>query len=402
MSYFASVNGLQVVGGSLLIPLVGAWTADLQLATDQQLSGPAQVVIGNLTLQGFVYRAKPYGGQVRARLVGGAGGWRTPIKPQGYGISQGVKLSTVLQDAAAAARPTPDAPSEQIQIFADVSVGQAFVRAAFNTSVASDVLWQMIALGYMKAWYVDPKGVTQTGPWPVTTVTTPFMPTDQRSDEGVVIVATEDYASWMPGASFTHPLLTGTYTSAGVQYVWDNEGNFRFEVLTGTAGATGADRVLGPVQQLIQKELAPLRFFGRYGYTISNPSTSTIDGTPQDTTLGLPDVQNVPLMGDSLASYTPPSGGEAHIMFVNGDPTKPVCVWTEADSTNGPADITIAPQASGQSGVARVTDSVIVMFPPLIQIAGTVAGAPFVGVATITTPAVGTIQTGSTTVSAPS
>jgi hypothetical protein len=201
----------------------------------------------------------------------------------------------------------------------------------------------------------------------------------------------------MPGATFTSPLLTGTYTSAGVQYVWDNDGNFRFEVLTGTT----QDRVLGPLQQIVQKELAPAKFFGRYSYTISNPSGTTIDGSPTDTTLGLPDVQNVPLTGDSLASYTPPSGGVAHIQFVNGDPTQPVCVYTEADSTNGPTDITLAPQGSGISGVARVNDTVIVMFPPLIQVAGTVSGAPFIGVATITSPAVGTVQTGSSTVSAP-
>jgi hypothetical protein len=45
------------------------------------------------------------------------------------------------------------------------------------------------------------------------------------------------------------------------------------------------------------------------------------------------------------------------------------------------------------------------MFPPLIQAAGSilVAGVPsaFVGVLTITTPAVGVIQTGSSNVTAP-
>ena len=394
MSFFASANGLQIVSGTLLIPLVGAWTGDLQLATDQALTGQVEVVIGNLTMQGFVVRSDPYGGQTRARLVGGYGGWRTSIPAQGYGSKQGVKLSTVLQDAASAC-------GEQIDIFADVTIGNAFARMSFGTSAASDVLWQMIALGHMTAWYVAPSGVTKTGPWPVTGVTTPFIPTDQRPDEGVVVVATEDYASWMPGASFTHPLLEGEFTSAGVQYVWDNDGEFRFEVLTGTATPHGMlDRVLGPLQQVVERQLAPTRYFGRYEYTISNPSGTTIDGSPTDTTLGLPDVQNVPLTGDSLASYTPPSGGTAHVQFVNGDPTKPVCVWTEADSSNGPTDITIAPGGSGISGVARVTDTCIVMFPPIIQVAGTIAGAPFIGVATITTPAVGTIQTGSSTVQA--
>lgn len=397
MTFFASANGFQIVSGSLLIPLVGAWTADVVLATADALTGQVEVVLGNLTLLGTVYRSDPYGGQTRARLVGGYGGWRTTIPPQGYGTSSGVKLSTVIGDAAAAC-------GEQISIFADITIGQAFARCAFVESVASDVLWQMIALGYMSAWRVDPAGVTQTGPWPMTAAQTPFIPTDQRPDEGVIVIATEDYASWMPGCTFSHPLLAEAYTSAGVQYVWTNDGDFRFEVLTATAGARGfTDRVLGPLQQVVQQVVAPLRFFGRYAYTISNPSSTSIGGSPRDTTLGLPEFQGgIPLTGDSLASYTPPSGSTAHVMFLDGDPTQPIAVWTEADASNGPTGLALAPQASGQNGVARVTDTVVVMFPPLIQAAGTIGGAPFVGVLAITSPAIGTVQTGSQTVTAPS
>jgi hypothetical protein len=390
VTFFATANGLQIVSGSLLIPLVGAWTADLQLATDQAIAGQVSVVIGNLTLQGFAYRSQAYGGQTRARLVGGYGGWRTTIPPQGYGSQNGVKLSTVLQDAASGC-------GEEVSIFADVTIGTAYARTGFEANVASDVLWQMIALGHMSAWYVAPSGVTMTGPWPEATVGTPFIPSNQKPDEGIIEIATEDYASWMPGASFSHPLLATTYTSAGVEYVWGDDGEFRFNVLTGTT----ADRVLGPLQQAIDARTTPLRFFGRYSYTISNPSSTTIDGAPTDTTLGLPDLQNVPIRSDSLASYTPPSGGACDIMFLDGDPTKPVCVWTEASAQNSPTDITIAPAGKGQSGAARVNDTVQVIFPPLIQAAGTVGGLPFVGVLQITSPATGTIQTGSQTVSIP-
>jgi hypothetical protein len=93
-------------------------------------------------------------------------------------------------------------------------------------------------------------------------------------------------------------------------------------------------------------------------------------------------------------------------MFLDGDPTQPIAVWTEADTSNGPTGLALAPQASGQNGVARVTDTCIVMFPPLIQAAGSImiGGIPsaFVGVLAITSPAIGTIQTGSQTVTAPS
>lgn len=391
MSYFASCAGLQIVSGSLMVPLVGAWTADLTLPGGQQVSGQVEVVIGNLTLQGTVYRSEVYGGQVRARVVGGFAGWRTQAPPQGYGSGNGLQLSTVLNDLAAAV-------GERMNVVADTNIGNAFARVNFGSSVASDVLWQLVQLGFMPAWYIDPAGVTQAGAWPPSQVTSPFMPTDQKTDEGVIEIATEDYASWMPGCSFSHPLLAGSYTSAGVHYLWTGDGKFRFEVLT--QQAPGADRLLGPLQQVIQKELAPARFFGRYEYTIHNPSSSTIDGAPIDTMLGLPELTAIPLVGDALAAYTPPDGGKAHVMFLDGKPTKPVCVWTEVTGSNGPTDIVIAPQGKGANNVARVTDTVVVLFPPLMQIAGTLSGAPFIGVLTITTPAIGAIQTGSSVVKA--
>lgn len=392
MSYFSSCAGLEIIGGSLLIPLVGAWTADLTLSGAQPVAGAVSIVIGNLTLAGTVYRTDVYGGQVKVRVIGGAGGWRKNAAAQGYGSNTGVMLSTVLADVATAV-------GETVNVIADTSIGYGFARLASTTSVASDVLWQMISQGFMPGWYVDPSGTTQAGAWPSTQITTPFTPTDQKPDHGVIEIATEDYASWLPGCVFSNPLLeASSYTSNGVHYLWSESGKFRFEVLI--QGEDAADRVLGPIQQVIQKETASTRYFGRYEYTISNPQPTTIDGTPVDQSLGLPELQAVPIAGDSLATYTPPDGGKAHVMFLDGHATKPVCVWTEASSSVGPGDVTLAPQGQGANAVARVSDTVVVMFPPAMPIAGTVAGAPFIGVLTITTPGIGTIQTGSSLIKA--
>ena len=388
MSFFASVNGLQVVAGSLVIPAIGAWTADVHLATQQAVSGQVTVVIGNLSLVGNVYRSDVYGGQVRARIVGGYGGWRQAIPAQGYGSLSGVGLGTILNDAA-------NACGEQLGNVNNNSIGNGFARVRFPNSVASDVLWQMLAQAFIPAWYVAPNGQTNITPWPTTTIATPFTVTEQKPDEGVVTVATEDYASWMPGCQFSSPLLTSgeTFTSAGVVYTWDNEGKFRFDVLTGA----GADRVLGPIQALIDSRVAPTRFYGRYAYTVSNPSDTTVDAAPVNPSLGLPDLQNVPLRADSIASFTPSDGCACDVMFLDGLPTQPVCVWCEADSNNGPATVTIGPQNGAAPPAARVNDTVVCLFPPLMQIAGTIGTppAPFVGVLSITSPAVGIIQTGS-------
>ena len=401
MTYFASVNGLPVVSGRLLIPSVGIWTADLQLAGTDAISGSCTVVIGNLTLVGAVYRSQVYGAQVSARLVGGAGGWRTVVGAQGYGSSGGVQLSTVLTDAASAC-------GETISLPVGLQVGSAYTRIATVDAVASDVLWDAVARGFIPGWYVDLTGKTQATTWPASNVSTPFTVTAQRPDEGVVVVATEDYASWLPGASFTAPTLATTFAASGVQHVFDSDGTHRLEILTATPAlegsppASSSDRFLGAFSSFVARLIAPTRFYGRYAYTISNPTTTTVDAAPVDTMLGLPSLQNVPLVADSLATYTPPNGGACHIMFLDGKRTNPVCVWTEADTSNGPGAITIAPSFLDALAAARVSDTVVVQFPPAMQISGLqglpVPNQPFIGLLTITTPAVGVIQTGSSNV----
>ena len=345
MSYFATVAGFPIVAGELLIPLAGAWTADLHLATANELSGPVEVVIGNLTLSGTVYRSQAYGGQTRARLVGGAGGWRTVVDKQGYGSGTGVKISHVLGDVAGAVGETVNVP-------ADASVGNSFTRAE---AVASDVLWQLVSSGAIPSWYVDNAGTTQATFRPTSTIQTPFTVTDQKPDQGLVIVATEDYASWMPGCQFTSPLTQGTYVNGGVNYVWTNDGQFRFEVMTGSS-----NRLQAALDALIARHVSPTKFYGRYQYTISNPTTTTVDATPADDSIGLPDLQGVPIVADSISVYTPPAGGECHIEFLNGVPTGARCVWTEGAPSH-------AALLAGSNPAAKLGDTVqsmVALTPP--------------------------------------
>lgn len=394
MGFFASCAGFQVVGGSLMVPMIGAWTADLQLATSNAVTGPVSVVIGNLTLQGYVYRSEPYGGQTRARLVGGYGGWRTTIPDQGYGSSSGVLLSHILGDAA-------NACGERISLPKDATVGNAFVRVE---GPASDVLWQCMSQGLISSWYVAPSGVTTMAAWPVAQVQTPFTVTDQQPDTGLVEIATEDYVSWLPGCTFTAPQLTGSYQNGGVVYTFDNEGKFRFQVLTGTT-----DRLLGPLRAFIASEVAPVRFFGRYAYSISNPTTTTIDGSPIDDTLGLPQLQNVPIAADSISVYTPPSGGTAHIQFVDGQPTQPVCVWTQGNPSHAGLLAGTTPAAKlGDTVQSYVTGGIQILLGNIVCAPLTIGqvSIPILPGSVLTSvqgmnPISGTITTGSSLLSVP-
>jgi hypothetical protein len=383
---FATVAGYQVVSGSLLIPTIGVWTADLQLAGEEPVSGTVSVVIGNLTLLGTVYRSETYGGQTKCRLVGGYGGWRTQIQAQGYGSTSGVKLSALLGDAATAC-------GEQVNVSNDQSIGNGYARINLDTSVASDVLWQMVDLGFITAWYVDPTGVTQTVAWPTSPIASSFTVADQRTDEGVVVIATEDYLSWMPGCTFTAPQLSGSFTNAGVHYVWDPGGVFRFEVMTQTSSTDTQDRVLGPIQQVIQKEMAPVRLYGRYRYTVSSPSSSKVDCSPKNNKLGLPTLQNVPLRISGSSKVTPANGADCDIMFADG--YIPECVWV--DQTPTEVDV-----ASGTNAAGYLGAQVQLFFPPVLSGTMIVSGTPTPFTAAVPTPLTGIISQGSSVVKVPS
>jgi hypothetical protein len=319
-----------------MVPLVGAWTADLELAGAPSLAGQATVVIGNLSLLGTVVRSTDYGGQTRCRLVGGYGGWRKQVSAQGYG-GGAVPLAHVLQDVALAAGETMGPVAAGL-------AGQAWGRLA---GAGSDVLWQCVMRRLIPSWRVDASGVTQVTPWPTTPVTSPFTVTDQRPDQGIVIIATEDYASWLPGRTFAAPQLDGAFQIAGVLFQFGDEGQFRLEVLTGTT-----DRLLGPLAQFVDTRVQRTRFYGRYEYTLTTATTATVDATPVDRSLGLPDVKLQPLCGDSISSYMPAPGATCHIQFLNGDPARPTCVWTSGPPTTVAIGETPLPVAAALGTVA--------------------------------------------------
>jgi hypothetical protein len=142
-----------------------------------------------------------------------------------------------------------------------------------------------------------------------------------------------------------------------------------------------SDRLWSSFRKLVALLVAPTRFYGRYNYTVANPSLTTIDGTPVDPSLGLPAINGVPLMSDSIATYTPPAGGLCHIMFLDGDPAQPICVWTAGTAT-------VVNVMGGGNPVARQGDQTQSFLPPTLTLAcsGTLGGTPFVGTAVTVIP----------------
>ncbi len=218
MGQFATLAGARIVAGSIVIPIYGAWSGDVSLATDGPISDQPQLVLGNLEMKGAVYRQAPFVGARQVRLVAGAGGWRKEVLAKQYALAGGVKLGMILGDAA-------QEVGERVNVPTDTIVGTGYAR---EKAPASRVLRQLAGAN----WYIDPEGVTQIAAWPARKVPSPFSVEAFDGGRGLVTIATEDYASWLPGCTFTAPTLEGTLTNCGVTYRFDGSGTFRLEVLT--------------------------------------------------------------------------------------------------------------------------------------------------------------------------
>lgn len=220
MSAFASVNGIRIVEGSLTIPSYGAWAADFKLATPDPQQASASVVIGNLTLAGTAIRTAPFVGAREWRGVAGGHGWPNTLQPRAYGNSS-VMLSTVLNDAALEL-------GEKVSVQQDVSLGPGYTRPLGQAGppTGAELLYQ---LGV--SWWIDANGVTQIGTRSTQAVPPDFQVMNERSGFGLFDIATEDYASWVPGATFTAPTVTGTVTVSSVTFSVTNDGVLRMAAL---------------------------------------------------------------------------------------------------------------------------------------------------------------------------
>jgi hypothetical protein len=215
---FAAYAGARAAMVSLVVPRYGRWSADVLIALDDAVPDVGALVFGNLTLRGAVRRQALYGGSRSLRLVGGFGGWQKDVPAQQYKLSSGVRASLLLGDAARIVGERVNVPSDRV-------VGDTFTRA---NAPAAQLLAELAGL----VWYVDASGMTQIADWPTGQIRSEFIVVDQKGGAGVVKVATEDYAEWMPNKTFTSAFTQGTATVCGVRFGVELDGVARVEVLT--------------------------------------------------------------------------------------------------------------------------------------------------------------------------
>ena len=217
MTDFLTFAGVPVARVRLVMSYYGLWMATLALYDATTLPATTSpLVLGNLSLQGTVYRGASYTGQRKAMVVGGAGGWRQSVPAQQYAQTSGVLVSTVLGDAATLV-------GERVSVTSD-SLLPGFVREA---APASRVLRQVAGI----AWWMRADGVTVVGPRVSSTVSSAALVESYDTAAGKAIVSTEDYASWLPGASYQDETIAAPIVVSAVEFDSDAAGVARLTIL---------------------------------------------------------------------------------------------------------------------------------------------------------------------------
>lgn len=191
---YAELAGHRVLSATVTIPRRGVWTADVMLtdAPPEGISGKVELTLATLTLVGTVVRGSAFQGSYKARMVGGAGGWRTVIGPKPYRSAAGLKRGPILKDAAREA-------GEEIDVTDDAVIGEYFPRASGPARRVLDLLYPN--------WWVGTDGRAKIVARATATIATPFDLVSYDAAIGRYTVATERPDSFAPGVRFVAPTI---------------------------------------------------------------------------------------------------------------------------------------------------------------------------------------------------
>lgn len=196
----SDLSGVAISTAVLNVPAFGSWRLRTVLAAEPAPTEGSRVTA---TIQGFallggtvVQSGSDAPGKASATVVGGAGWDRSLVAPISFRSDAGVRLSTVLRELATRA-------GEPIEQPADATLGIHFAVAAGRLGVPvllRDVLAELVRMGAVAPWRVDPDGVTRFGARPTTTVTSRALRLWRDAATGQGLFGIDRPGDFMPGA----------------------------------------------------------------------------------------------------------------------------------------------------------------------------------------------------------
>lgn len=348
------------------MPRIGAWYADVDVDAIAPLTGSVTSEIDGVSFVGTVLRSGTHGGRVQARIVGGKGGLAKELDAQNY--ANGPTAQTILTDILRGA-------GETLSSTADASLlSTTFARWQRDADTASECMVALLdALG--ATWRVLSDGTIWVGVDVYPEQELVYDLIDESWQTGDVIIAPEA-PELRPGVTFR-----GQKLEEVVHYV--SAGKLRTEARPNSVGSTFARIFRGVRRRIDYSRLYPAKVVGQN-------ADKTLQLEPDDALMKGAGLDKVPIRhGLPGVTVTVPPGTRVRFGFEAGDPGRPYAALFESGS------VTAVSLDGGARPLARVGDTVSVFLPPEMAIAGTITGVgEFMGLLTITNPAIGIIETG--------
>jgi hypothetical protein len=209
-----NINGYAIIRGSIRLPRVGVWNADIVVNTADSITGPVvlETADGAFSLHGTAYRQGIFQQTLSMRVIGGAGGLSTP--PGGIGSAltpkfyQGATVRLVLGDILAAC-------GEQLSTTSDTAVLATVLRRWVVMGGPGKEALARLLEPLNVSWRVLPDGSVWVGTekWPAAP-STQFDLIERHYGEGRVVIGSEQ-PFLMPGTLLT----ISSSSTQGTQYV---------------------------------------------------------------------------------------------------------------------------------------------------------------------------------------
>jgi len=312
----ATLNDHRVTSATIDLPAWGAWHADVSLDGEVKIAGAVTLVVNDLTLKGTILSGGPLFGRSRFRVVGGAGGWGKILPKNSYANDAGVRLSTILNDAAKAAGETLDASTVPT-----IQLGPAWTR---DEGAACFVLNALAP----SAWYVGEDGVTRLGQRKASTFAgqaTRIEPVDQATKR--LTIASESIATLVPG------VVVDGLSALDVTHEISPDG-LRTTIRGALGIGSAASRLLAARRAQLEQLDPNRRFRGTYEYRVVTRNGNRLNLQIVLVSTGMPDLQNVPVRpGLAGGKADVKLGSRVLVTWANADRARPLVLGCDdADS----------------------------------------------------------------------
>jgi hypothetical protein len=326
----ATLNGTNVTRARVHVPAWGRWWADLDLAEPVAQSGAAALVVAGQTMAGTIVSGGAANGRAAYRVVGGAGGWGRTLRAKPYSDDGGVRLRTVLGDAAAEAGET----------IADVP----------HYARPSAPAFEILNLQASQNWYIDFAGVTRIGQRAATTYTgsAPRVRVDPLVQ--VIDLAVDSIAGLVPGVQ-----VDGHEPATDVQLELDPE---RLTARIYYAASPLSQRLKAWAD--ILRGLDPrARYRGTFEFRVVTQSGERLNLQPVYAASKLPDLANVPVRLAPGVKAQHLLGSLVMVAFADADPSRPYVFAGDAADAPGWLPISLELGGPGALPIAYQGSSVV-------------------------------------------